>query len=107
MRHLLAVLRMTQTRVTNERLLYNALLQAAHDAGATILGAQKHEFYPQGLTAIIILAESHVSLHTYPEQQLVYLDAFTCGKLAPSAILKAFCKLTGARVKRQKTIRRQ
>jgi len=47
---------------------YNYLLLAAHKAGMTVLQATKHEFYPQGLTAAILLAESHLTIHTYPEE---------------------------------------
>jgi len=106
MRHLLAVVTMNKAILSNERAIYNMLLQAAHEAGATVLGAIKHELTPFGLTAVVILAESHISLHTYPEQGKAYLDAFTCGALNPQQILKAFCGLTGATIVDSQTIKR-
>lgn len=63
------------------------LKQAAITAGATILQVSYEKFDPQGLTAVIILAESHLSIHTYPEHGSGYaaIDLFTCGdKCEPS-----------------------
>ncbi len=47
-----------------------------------------HQFQPHGVTGIVLLAESHVSLHTWPEHGLVNLDIFTCGD--PAKAVKAF-----------------
>lgn len=75
---------------------YNYLLLAAHKAGMTVLQATKHEFYPQGLTAAILLAESHLTIHTYPEEDIAYVDCFTCGDISPKAVVNEFCKLMKA-----------
>ena len=48
-------------------------------AGATWLGTLNHEFTPQGVTILMMLAESHISLHTYPEHCVYFADVFTCG----------------------------
>jgi S-adenosylmethionine decarboxylase proenzyme len=57
--------------------------RAARAAGATVLGVHWHEFSPQGVTVVAILAESHASLHTFPESGLAYWDCFTCGSGDP------------------------
>jgi S-adenosylmethionine decarboxylase len=75
---------------------YNYLLLAAHKAGMTILQATKHEFYPQGLTAAILLAESHITVHTYPEEGIAYVDCFTCGNIPPHTVIREFCSLMEA-----------
>jgi S-adenosylmethionine decarboxylase len=52
---------------------------AATSTGATVLDVIAHSFAPQGVTALALLAESHASLHTYPEAGVVFWDCFTCG----------------------------
>ena len=49
------------------------------DFECTVLGTQKHKFEPQGFTAVIMLAESHLSIHTWPERGVAACDVFTCG----------------------------
>lgn len=46
--------------------------------GATILGHTSHQFEPAGATIVVLLAESHASLHTWPEHDAVCIDIFTC-----------------------------
>ncbi len=52
---------------------------AAKAVGFTILDTRFHQFEPHGVTGILLLAESHISIHTWPEEQLATLDIFTCG----------------------------
>src|SRR5262249_50198637 len=52
---------------------------AAEKTGATVLNVLAHRFSPQGVTVLVLLAESHASLHTYPEAGVVFWDCFTCG----------------------------
>lgn len=56
------------------------LHKIALSSGATPLKYSYHLFQPKGITATLILSESHVSIHTYPESQKVFLDVFTCGE---------------------------
>ena len=58
------------------------LEKASVIAGATPLRFFHWEFFPQGITAGWILAESHIIIHTFPEKKLVSLDFYTCGKKA-------------------------
>jgi S-adenosylmethionine decarboxylase len=60
--------------------LYNALILAAQKSGATLYQMGKHEFYPQGMSAFVILGESHVALHSFPEKTLVWVQLSTCSK---------------------------
>ena len=64
----------------DEEFVRNALVQAAEAAGATLLQLVSHKFEPQGVTAIALLAESHISLHSYPEYGYAAVDSFTCGE---------------------------
>ena len=52
---------------------------AADEAGATIVGESFHKFDPVGVTGIVAVAESHLSIHTWPEHHYAAIDIFTCG----------------------------
>ena len=68
---------------------WEALLpDACRDAGATVLGSRFHQFAPDGVTGIVLLAESHASVHTWPEAGLATLDVFTCGSLDAEAVVQ-------------------
>jgi S-adenosylmethionine decarboxylase len=55
----------------------------AKEVKATVLGETFHKFEPQGVTGILLLAESHFSIHTWPEKQYAAIDFFTCGDPVP------------------------
>ncbi len=55
------------------------LVSAAKASGVTILGESFHQFHPQGVTGILAIAESHFSIHTWPEYRYAAVDIFTCG----------------------------
>jgi S-adenosylmethionine decarboxylase len=55
------------------------LLDTAHDVGATVVGESFHRFSPQGVTGILAIAESHISIHTWPEYGYAAADIFACG----------------------------
>jgi S-adenosylmethionine decarboxylase len=57
----------------------SAMLGAAEAAGATVVGASFHRFPVQGLSGVVLLAESHISVHTFPEHSYGAFDIFTCG----------------------------
>lgn len=59
--------------------ILEALTLAAKAANATILRTVSHKFDPQGVTAFILLAESHISIHTWPELNRAAVDIYTCG----------------------------
>lgn len=56
-----------------------AMLDAAEKSGATVLDSVKYEFVGGGFTMVILLSESHASIHTYPEVGACFVDLFTCG----------------------------
>ena len=56
-----------------------ALLSAASEVGAHVVGESFHQFTPQGVTGILSIAESHISIHTWPEFGYAAADIFTCG----------------------------
>ncbi len=66
-----------------EKLVY----KIAKKAKVTVLEISKYKFKPQGFTMVALLAESHISFHTFPEKGIISFDFFTCGKVSPSIAL--------------------
>jgi S-adenosylmethionine decarboxylase len=60
-------------------LLEKHMKAAAEKSGATVLSSQAKAFDPQGATVLVLLSESHISIHTYPEKGFAALDCYTCG----------------------------
>lgn len=56
------------------------MVEAAEACGATVLSVQAKQFEPQGATVLVMLSESHLSIHTYPERGFAALDCYTCGE---------------------------
>jgi S-adenosylmethionine decarboxylase len=66
-------------RLDDEAFLRDTITTAAKRAGATLLNLITHRFQPQGVTGLALLAESHISIHTWPESGYAAVDVFTCG----------------------------
>jgi S-adenosylmethionine decarboxylase len=76
-------------------------------SGATLCGLQVRQFDPVGLTVVYLLSESHASVHTYPERNALFFDAFTCGTVCdPKAFLDALVAALGPCDVRVKVFRR-
>ena len=68
----------------------HALREAAEAAGATILHSHFHHFAPNGgVSGVVVLAESHISIHTWPERNFASIDIFMCGACDPYESLPA------------------
>ena len=79
-RHLLVELNECNREVLNDLdLLRDAMLTAAVKSGAVVLGDSFHRFSPQGVSGVVVIAESHLSVHTWPEYGYAAVDVFTCG----------------------------
>lgn len=68
----------------------DAMNEAARAAGATILHSHVHEFGPgEGVSGVVVLAESHISVHTWPEIGYAAFDIFMCGDCHPEPAVEA------------------
>ena len=65
--------------LNDELFVRGALRKATQESLSTLLKLSSHKFHPQGVTAIGLLAESHISIHTWPEKDYAAVDIFTCG----------------------------
>ena len=63
----------------DEAHIRNILVTAARVSKSALLDVSSHKFQPHGVTAIALLAESHISIHTWPENGDAVCDVFTCG----------------------------
>ena len=77
---LLELYRCNYEKLNDESFLRCTLNRAAKFAKATVLNLISNKFEPQGVTAIALLAESHISIHTWPESNYSAVDIFTCGQ---------------------------
>ncbi len=77
---LLELYRCDSEKLNDESFLRCTLNRAAKLANATVLNLISNKFEPQGVTAIALLAESHISIHTWPESNYSAVDIFTCGQ---------------------------
>ena len=77
---LLELYRCDSEKLNDESFLRCTLNRAAKLAKATVLNLISNKFDPQGVTAIALLAESHISIHTWPESSYSDVDIFTCGQ---------------------------
>jgi S-adenosylmethionine decarboxylase len=68
-----------QDILVSKNTVEKALLKGANDSGATIINSSFHQFDPQGVSGVVIIAESHFTVHAWPEHDYAAVDIFTCG----------------------------
>ena len=79
-RHLLIELKFCNKEVLdNLEFLRKCLIDTAQKIGATVLNDVFHKFSPQGVSGVVVIAESHLCIHTWPEFGYAAVDVFTCG----------------------------
>lgn len=66
-------------KIDNLDYLERIMSQAAEVAGATVLKTAFQDFNPQGVSGVVVIAESHLTIHTWPEHGYAAVDIFTCG----------------------------
>lgn len=65
--------------ITDKDHVETMMLTAAKESGANIISSSFHQFSPQGVSGVIIISESHFTIHTWPELGYAAVDIFTCG----------------------------
>ncbi|MGE5553149.1 MAG: adenosylmethionine decarboxylase [Betaproteobacteria bacterium] len=80
-RHVLCEMYGCDPEVLNDRkLIERILVDAALEAGAEIREVAFHKFSPQGVSGVVVISESHLAIHTWPELGYAAVDVFTCGE---------------------------
>ncbi len=97
-RHVLAEFERVDPKLLDDlTFLQQALAGALRRAGATVCDLVSHRFAPHGVTVLALLAESHASVHSYPELGTAFVDVFTCGDAAdPERAVELLAKALGA-----------
>ncbi len=81
-KHLLIELRECNSKILSDlKHVQDVLITAAKVAEATIVEVAFHEFNPFGISGMVIIVESHLSIHTWPEYNYAAVDIFTCGEI--------------------------
>lgn len=81
-------------KIEDSKKLERVLIEAAKEAGNTPLKVSIHKFNPRGITGVILLAESHIAIHAWPEFDYLAVDIFTCGnKAMPEKALRYLKKV--------------
>lgn len=70
------------TNLDDPMMIQETMLEAAHKAKTTVLNSYVHRFSPQGVSCVVVISESHLSIHTWPEHNHAEVDVFTCGENA-------------------------
>lgn len=68
------------TAINDKEVIRSAMLQAAVAANATIVADIFHEFNPHGISGVVVIAESHIAIHSWPEHACASVDIFTCSE---------------------------
>ncbi|RLF09424.1 MAG: S-adenosylmethionine decarboxylase proenzyme [Thermoprotei archaeon] len=64
----------------DEETIKGVMVEAVKVANGNVCGTFFHKFNPQGVTGVVVISESHVSIHTWPEHGYAAVDVFTCGE---------------------------
>lgn len=78
--HIISEMYGCEAKVLNNRhLIEKLMVESALEAGAEVREIAFHNFSPQGVSGVVIISESHLTIHTWPELGYAALDIFTCG----------------------------
>lgn len=79
-RHILAEIYGCDEKMLNNRsLIEEIMVESALEAGAEVREVAFHKFSPQGVSGVVVVSESHLAIHTWPELGYAAVDVFTCG----------------------------
>ena len=90
MKHLLLDVNADEDLLNDEKAIRETLLAALDAAGAPIRGMAEYSFHPMGYSLVVLLAESHASIHTWPEKLGARIDFFSCSEKPD---FDAFCSV--------------
>ena len=66
--------------LNNPQFIEEQMLKAAEKSKATVVSSSAHHFNPFGVSGVVVIAESHITIHTWPEHHYAAVDIFTCGE---------------------------
>jgi S-adenosylmethionine decarboxylase len=88
---LLVELKDSNSKILNDiKKVQEILISAARQAKATIVEISFHKFSPFGISGVVVIAESHLTIHTWPEYGFAAVDIFTCGDLLKPEVAASY-----------------
>lgn len=80
------------SKINDVEFITDVMIEATKRSGATIVSHDFHKFSPYGVSGVIVIAESHVTIHTWPEYGYAAVDIFTCGESIDPWIIQEYLK---------------
>lgn len=81
-----------ESKINDVKHIESSLIEATKKSKATIVSHNFHKFNPYGISGVIVIAESHVTIHTWPEYNYAAVDIFTCGDTIDPWIIQEYLK---------------
>lgn len=81
-----------ESNINDVNYIETSLINATKASGATIISHNFHKFSPYGVSGVVVIAESHVAIHTWPEYNYAAVDIFTCGDTIDPWIIQEHLK---------------
>jgi len=83
--------------ISSLQVVKTSMLEAARRSSATVVNTVFHELNPSGVSGVVVIAESHLAIHTWPERRYAAVDIFTCGDvLEPKIAADYLAEMLGA-----------
>lgn len=79
-------------KINDVEYIESSFLTAVQKSGATIISHNFHKFSPHGVSGVVVIAESHVSIHSWPEYNYAAIDIFTCGDTIDPWVIQEYLK---------------
>lgn len=79
-------------KINDVSFVESAFLEATRKSKATIISHNFHKFSPHGISGVVVIAESHVTIHSWPEYNYAAVDIFTCGDTIDPWIIQEYLK---------------
>ncbi|WP_340102578.1 adenosylmethionine decarboxylase [Rhodohalobacter sp. 8-1] len=81
-----------ESTINDVEYIESSLIKATEASNATIISHNFHKFSPYGVSGVVVIAESHVAIHTWPEYNYAAVDIFTCGDTIDPWIIQEHLK---------------
>ncbi|MBF0706286.1 MULTISPECIES: adenosylmethionine decarboxylase [Bacillales] len=83
-------------KLNNMKFIEETFVEAALKSGAEVREVAFHKFAPQGVSGVVIISESHLTIHSFPEHGYASIDVYTCGDLDPNVAANYIADALGA-----------
>ncbi|MCA0986313.1 MULTISPECIES: adenosylmethionine decarboxylase [Bacillales] len=83
-------------KLNDMKLIEETFVEAALKSGAEVREVAFHKFAPQGVSGVVIISESHLTIHSFPEHGYASIDVYTCGDLDPNVAANYIADALGA-----------